>query len=103
MTMKDSNYGKAKHMLSLNVIPALSYSREYERRFIKLFKFSSFGSITSIYTIHFSEGRLGCQTKRTVETCATPFHYIWRGGGWGGACQISKLPEQRTTLKTGST
>lgn len=101
MTMKDSNYGKAKHMLSLNTIPALSYSREYERRFIKLFKFSSFGSITSIYTIYFSEGRLGCQTKRTVETCATPCHYIWGGGG--AACQISELPEQRTTLKIGST
>lgn len=72
---------KTKHMLSFNITPAVNCSRDsiLKKTYLS-FQFSSFGSVTNIYTIVFTYQKAGQQaryTHRSVETHAASFHYIF--------------------------
>ena len=99
MTMNSNNYGKVKHMLSFNILPAFNYSRYNILRQIHLsFQFSSFGSVTSINQLFFclfvclfvfTYQKAGQQTRQRNVVKLVLLHFPTISH------QISKLLEQR--------
>lgn len=85
MTLNGRNYGKAKDMLSFNIVLALNYLRDdILKKIYPIFLVFFFGSVTNDYTNVFTCWRL--DKEKWWNSCCF-ISYIFG--------QISKLLEQR--------
>lgn len=80
MTLNGRNYGKAKHMLSFNIVLALNYLRDdILKKIYPIFLVFFFGSTTNDYTNVFTCWRLGQEAGQgeVVELLLLHFIHFW--------------------------